>query len=114
MPAVSIENCQHYTWGDNCDGWHLIKTQQLSVIQERMPPGAKEARHSHQHAEQFFYVLSGTATMFLDGKPLIIAPNHGIHVPAGQSHQICNKHAQELIFTVTSTPPSHGDRIEQA
>ena len=35
---------EHYTWGDGCDGWHLVKGADLSVIQERMPPGARAER----------------------------------------------------------------------
>ena len=34
----SKENSEHYKWGDNCSGWHLVKTQSLSVIEELMPP----------------------------------------------------------------------------
>lgn len=39
MPwPVSIQNTEHYVWGSGCDGWHLVRTGALSVIQERMPP----------------------------------------------------------------------------
>ena len=38
------QNAPHYRWGDGCDGWHLVRAPQLSVIQERMPPGTQEAR----------------------------------------------------------------------
>ena len=58
MTAISIKDAPHYTWGDLCDGWHLAKTDALSVIQERVPHGAAETRHFHNRAEQFFYVLS--------------------------------------------------------
>lgn len=34
---VSKENAEHYVWGGSCDGWHLVKGQELSVIHERMP-----------------------------------------------------------------------------
>jgi hypothetical protein len=35
----STENAENYKWGNNCDGWHLLKSDSLSVIQERMPAG---------------------------------------------------------------------------
>ena len=22
---IDIDNAEHYNWGDNCDGWHLLK-----------------------------------------------------------------------------------------
>ena len=41
-----------------------------------------------------------------------IKQNEGILIPAGSKHQLSNRHETDLVFTVTSTPPSHGDRIE--
>jgi hypothetical protein len=32
----STENSEHYQWGNLCDGWHLLKSDTLSVIQEKM------------------------------------------------------------------------------
>ncbi len=26
--SVSRENAEHYRWGDDCDGWHLVKDAQ--------------------------------------------------------------------------------------
>jgi mannose-6-phosphate isomerase-like protein (cupin superfamily) len=111
MSIVSKSNAEHYVWGEQCDGWHLVKTAGLSVIQERMPPRSKEVRHYHVYAEQFFFILSGTATMTLGDEVFVIQAGKGIYVPAGQAHQISNDGAEDLHFIVSSTPPSHGDRI---
>lgn len=110
MDPVSIKDAQHYMWGEVCDGWHLAKTDALSVIQERVPPGAAEARHYHNRAEQFFYVLSGVATMEVDGTVHKLTPNQGIHIPSGVAHRLSNGDTDDLQFIVISTPPSHGDR----
>ena len=108
----SEDNSEHYTWGSNCDGWHLVKTKSLSVIKERVPPGCSEVSHLHQKAEQFVYILNGQASIEIDGIEHILNANQGIHVPAGVPHQFHNKSANEVVFIVTSTPPSHGDRVE--
>ena len=34
----------HYTWGNNCDGWHLVRTPDLSIIEELMLPDTSETR----------------------------------------------------------------------
>ena len=47
---MSRAAAQHYEWGDGCEGWHLVRAQNLSVIEERMPPGAREVRHWHARA----------------------------------------------------------------
>ena len=26
MSTVSIDNAEHYIWGDQCDGWHLARS----------------------------------------------------------------------------------------
>ena len=109
---ISTGNAPHYKWGDNCDGWHLVKTDNLSVIQERVPSGASEVRHFHNQAEQFFFVLSGLATIEVDGVVHQLKPQQGIHVAAGVPHQLSNQQQEDLVFVVTSTPPSHGDRVE--
>lgn len=111
MQITSIENGEHYVWGGNCDGWHLAKSEHLSVIQERVPSGSSEARHLHNKAEQFFYILSGIATLEVNGVTSTIYPNQGFHVPAGIAHTLSNNHEQTLEFLVISTPPSHGDRV---
>ena len=43
----STANGEHCTWGQRCDGWHLVRSDALSVIQERMPPAAAEVRRGH-------------------------------------------------------------------
>ncbi len=111
MAVVSKENAEHYTWGEGCDGWHLAKTPGLSVIRERVPPGGAEVKHYHAKAEQFFYVLSGVATMETDSGVYTIDADHGLHVAAGVSHRLSNRGDVDLVFLVISSPPSHGDRV---
>lgn len=112
MSIASISNAEHYIWGRACDGWHLVKSSNLSVIQERVPPGCSEMRHFHNQAEQFFFILSGVATLELDGQKHLLKANEGLHILPGQLHQLSNESREDLWFTVTSTPPSHGDRVE--
>ena len=108
---VSKSNAEHYVWGEQCDGWHLVKSDKLSVIQEIIPPGAFEAKHYHNHSEQFFYVLSGVASIEVNGNLHVLKAQMGIHVPVGTVHQVMNKGSEILEIIVTSTPKSHGDRV---
>jgi mannose-6-phosphate isomerase-like protein (cupin superfamily) len=114
MPAkvVSIANAEHYMWGSNCDGWHLVKTADLSVIEERMPPGTSEVRHHHIKARQFFFVLEGQLTLEVEFHEFVLKAGEGIEVAPGQAHQAKNQSAADAWFVVTSQPPSHGDRVE--
>jgi mannose-6-phosphate isomerase-like protein (cupin superfamily) len=109
--TVSINNAEHYVWGDHCDGWHLVKTDSLSIIQERMPPGTSEVKHLHQKARQFFFVLSGEATLEIGNETMRLRVNEGVEIPPLVAHQMRNDSSSDLIFTVTSMPKSHGDRV---
>lgn len=105
-------NSEHYIWGENGDGWHLVKTSSLSVIQEIMPAGSSEKRHYHEHAQQFFYILKGTATFEVEGETYEISQGQGFHILPKRTHRILNLLNEPLEFIVTSEPKSHGDRIE--
>ena len=107
---ISTTNAEHYNWGDNCDGWHLLKTDSLSVIQEKMPTGTAEQKHFHNHAQQLFYILTGIATFEAEGKTFVVTANESLHIPKGTTHSLSNKNEQDLIFLVISEPKAHGDR----
>jgi len=108
---TSIQNAEHYTWGDNCDGWHLLKSDSLSVIQERMPPGTGEQLHFHHKAQQVFYILSGKATFDIVGEVFTVEAGKSIHIPPETRHRILNKGTNDLHFLVISEPKAHGDRV---
>src|SRR6266699_2251243 len=109
MPApVSRENAEHYRWGNNCDAWYLVNDDQLSVIEELMPPGAAEIRHHHTKAQQFFFILSGEIIMEVEGETTLVAAGRGIRVLPGKKHQIRNPSSGKVRLLVISHPRSHG------
>lgn len=110
---VSRANCPHYIWGGVCDGWRLTDHPGLSIIEERVPPGAAEHRHHHRHARQFFYVLTGAAVLEIEGTEHVVAQGQGLEVPPGRRHQFMNRSATDVVFLVVSSPATKGDRIEE-
>jgi len=108
---VDRQSAEHYSWGDGCDGWRLVQTAALSVIEERMPPGASEVRHYHHAAAQFFYVIEGTLTVEVDGLEFALTRGQGAWIAAGRAHQVFNRSAGAAEFLVISNPPSQGDRF---
>jgi mannose-6-phosphate isomerase-like protein (cupin superfamily) len=107
---VSVDTAPHYTWGDGCDGWHLVAADGLSVIEERMPPGTAEVRHRHDVARQFFFVLSGALTLEIDGATVVVPAGSGCAVEPGEAHQVFNRGSAGAEFLVISQPPAQGDR----
>jgi methyltransferase (TIGR00027 family) len=112
IEPVSTATAEHYSWGNACEGWHLLRRDQLSVIQERMPAGTSEVRHRHRQALQFFYVLGGSLEIEVDGDVRTVAAGSGLEVPAGLPHQVFNRGSETAEFLLISQPPSHGDRVD--
>lgn len=110
MGKIGIQNAEHYTWGNNCDGWHLVKNPSLSVIQEKMPPHTEESLHFHHKAQQFFYILKGIASIKIDEEWVEVPAFQGVHILPKQIHQIRNNSNEDLEFLVISEPLAHGDR----
>ena len=111
MRVISTQTAEHYTWADCCDGWHLLRSGELSVIQERMPPKTSEATHFHSHSRQFFYVLSGTLSILLNDTLHTLHAEQGLEVPPKATHRVFNDADSEVRFIVVSAPPSHGDKV---
>ncbi len=110
MKIKNTSNSEHYLWGESCDGWHLLKSDSLSIIQEKMPPNTEEGLHFHSKAQQFFFILKGTATFEVDNEIYSVEEGNGFHVQANEIHRIFNKTTMDLEFILISEPKSHGDR----
>lgn len=111
MKPISIANAEHYIWGDACDGWHLLKRNDLSVIQEHVPAGRAEVMHFHQTSRQFFFILEGEGTMVFEDQEVKLQKGSGLEIEPGIKHQFCNKSEHDVSFLVISMPTTRGDRI---
>jgi mannose-6-phosphate isomerase-like protein (cupin superfamily) len=107
---VDIRSGERYQWGSASEGWHLLNRPDLSVIQERVPPGDRERRHFHSRARQFFFILEGQAVLEVGGARLEVNVGQGVEVPPGVAHQFMNESQSAVSFLVVSSPHSHGDR----
>jgi len=111
IKPVSVLNAEHYQWGEQCDGWHLLKRNDVSVIQERVPAGKAEIMHYHKISRQFFYILEGEAQMRFENKIVPLHKGEGLEIAPFAKHCFENNSSADVIFLVTSMPKSRGDRI---
>ena len=110
MRIINRESAEHYNWKEICDGWHFMKTDELSIIAEKMPPHTAEDPHFHYKAKQFFYILSGEAEMKLQHQTERLTSGMGIEIEPMEVHQMRNQSDAEVEFLVVSMPKAHGDR----
>lgn len=111
MKKIDRCSARHYLWQQVCDGWHFVERDDLSIIAEKMPPGTSEDMHYHRSARQFFYILSGQATMRFSEHTLLLNAGDGIEIEPNEAHQMCNCSESELEFLTVSVPKAHGDRV---
>jgi quercetin dioxygenase-like cupin family protein len=108
---ISIKNAEHYTWGNHCDGWFLLKSENLHAILERMPAHSAEVMHYHRKSLQMFYVLRGELTMRTEKGTISLTAGHAAVIEPPTPHQARNDSEEDAEFLVISSPPSHGDRF---
>ena len=76
-----------------------------------MPAHTSEERHYHQRSRQFFFVLSGTATLEVNDEEITLGPQEGVEVPPLTPHQMFNKSEEAIEYMVISQPTTRGDRV---
>ena len=114
MSQISKSNpLSHYHWGNGCDAWNLVDEHSLAIKLERMPAGATEAIHVHAKARQFFFILTGQATVEVEGKPFLVNPLEGMHIRPGERHSIANNAQDPIEFILCSEPSTLNDRYNQ-
>lgn len=108
---ISAASAEHYAWGNGCDGWHLLRNSEISIIQESMPPQTAEVPHYHQHSRQFFFVLAGSLAISTPDNLHLLSREQGVEIAPGVPHHVCNTSDNPTSFLVVSSPTSHGDRV---
>lgn len=96
--------------------WHRLRThvlmdagelgsRNLSVTWLELPPGAEQALHSHEEAEQVYVIVRGAGTMSVAGDTQRVAEGDLILVPPATDHAIANDGEGELACLSVQSPP---------
>ena len=68
--------------------------------------------HTHETAENIYYILKGEGIIELDGKRNLVGPGMVAFIPPGVKHGISNTGFEDLIFIVIASPPQDMPRPE--
>ena len=60
--------------------------QQLSLVEDRLKPGFKLARHHHKRMTEVFYILEGEVAFKFDDETLTLRAGDTLTVPPGVWH----------------------------
>lgn len=82
-----------------------VKNQ--SLAEARVPTGCSTQRHYHKASEEFYYILSGSGQMEIDGEVETVGPGDAVLIPAGAWHQVIAE--EQLVFLCCCAPPYRHD-----
>ena len=109
---ISTLNTEHYLWGDACDGWRLLKHDDISVIQERVPSNCAEVMHYHRTQRgNSFSSLKAKGLWFLKIMKLNCKKGMGWKFRRVSVTSFAISRKAMFTFLVVSVPTTRGDRI---
>lgn len=84
--------------------------ERQSLAEATIEAGERTQRHYHRESEEFYYLLSGTGDMEIDGEHRTVGPGDAVLIPAGSWHQITAAADAPVRMLVCCAPPySHDD-----
>ena len=84
--------------------WTLDTTKLWLGVSE-VDPGSKSNPHTHDDAEEIFYVVSGYGRIRVGAEEEDIGPGSCIFVPIGEKHQLINSGDETLKIIGATAPP---------
>ena len=75
-----------------------------SIAEITIPPGGSAMPHLHKKTEESYFILSGTATLFIQGENLILTTGETVLIEPGETHQILNSGEEDLVFIAVCVP----------
>ena len=82
----------------------LLDRDDLSLVRMHAPAGDQPPLHVHEREDEGFYVLEGSATLWVgDDDPVVLNPGGFILAPHGIPHTY-RVGPEPAVFLVTSTP----------
>ncbi|EAK1250287.1 mannose-1-phosphate guanylyltransferase/mannose-6-phosphate isomerase [Campylobacter lari] len=79
--------CTHRPWGS----FTILEDEKGYKIKRiEVKPGKRLSLQKHFHRNEHWIVLSGTATVEIDGVENLVRPNESIYIKMGQKHRLSN------------------------
>ncbi|HEC1793224.1 TPA: mannose-1-phosphate guanylyltransferase/mannose-6-phosphate isomerase [Campylobacter lari] len=79
--------CTHRPWGS----FTILEDEKGYKIKRiEVKPGKRLSLQKHFHRNEHWIVLSGTATVEIDGMENLVRPNESIYIKMGQKHRLSN------------------------
>jgi quercetin dioxygenase-like cupin family protein len=105
------EKEKEYRFGDSGPKY-LMQGPRMNFALVQFMPGQDFKAHYHNVMEENFFILEGTVTITVDGKPHTLNPGQFIHIEPGEVHYIKNESKAMVRMTACLAPYKDGDKVE--
>ncbi len=111
MPAPATSRLGQLRHGPGGGRYRIIATADstnntLFAIENIEPPGGGTPLHCHSREDEFFHVVEGQLTLFVDGKTITLSAGQSLFAPRDIPHAFKNCSASPVKFLVFCTPPN--------
>ncbi len=115
-PLVHLAKHAHLTAFTTLDGSTVreyANTEDQSLAEATVPPGASTTAHFHRTSEELYLFTAGHGRMELDGEEVEVRAGDCVTIPPGAVHRLHNlSDSDPLVLLCCCAPPySHEDTV---
>jgi len=78
----------------------VVSSEKTTLSVMEYLPGGRTKEHTHDNAEQGYYILEGKMRATLGGKEYLAEPGHSLFAPRGVAHSYENAGDGKLVFLI--------------
>jgi mannose-6-phosphate isomerase-like protein (cupin superfamily) len=114
---VPLEECEPFVTKDGSLIRELLShrnstIRKQSLAEAMVPPLTSTDAHYHPVSEEIYFILEGTATMFLGEQSFLVRPGDAIAIPPGIVHRLDNTGLAPLRLLCCCSPGyEHHDTV---
>jgi mannose-6-phosphate isomerase-like protein (cupin superfamily) len=82
----------------------LFSTSEWELVFARLAPGASIPSHRHEAEEEAYFIIEGSGTVTLAGRPTRVEPGTFVSIPPGTEHSITAGPVGVCYYVVASPP----------
>ena len=105
------EKDKEYRFGDSGPKY-LMQGPRMNFAIAQFLPGQDFQAHYHEVMEENFYILEGTVTIVVEGKPHDLGPGQFIHIEPKEAHYVINRSSSVIKMAASLAPYKDGDKVE--
>lgn len=95
-----FQDSHQLIWGENSS------SERITITKVHVHPGKVNSRHRHEHSEQIWIAIHGTATLLLDhDNTMEFREGDVVRFADGDIHGVMNNMEEEFIYISVTSPP---------